>query len=318
MSSSPLSSSPALEDESSDGHPIRFVVRETGLTTHTIRAWERRFGAVRPTRSAGGTRRYSDADVARLRALAAAVTNGHRIGDIAHLSKEELALLREERSTGCLEPWIDNTSRSALAEIRSAVAALDCTGLEAVLADELGRLGGVRFAQEVAAPALRDVGQRWVEGQVSIASEHLLSRQLQQLLGNVLSRCNGRSGGPRILVTTPEGDRHEFGALMASIVAASSGAVVVYLGADTPVDTVVSAACQLEARAVLLSCVALPEGSQRRYFRGLRKELDERVPIWVGGHAAVNDPALEYFSDFDDLKARVGTLCDAYVGALAG
>ena len=314
-----LSPPPQSEEaEKTEGHPIRFVVRETGLTSHTIRAWERRFGVVRPMRSAGGTRRYSDADVGRLRALAAAVADGHRIGDIAPLSKQELDLLRDQKAAECLDPWVDDTSRSALVEIRTAVAALDGTGLEAVLADELARLGGVRFAQEVAAPALRDVGERWVEGTVSIASEHLLSRQLQQLLGNVLSRCNGRSGGPRILVTTPEGDRHEFGALMASIVAASSGAVVVYLGPDTPVDTVVSAASQLEVGAVLLSCVALSEGSQRRYFRGLRRDLDERVPIWVGGHAALNDPALEHFSGFDDLKVRVRSLCDAYGSALAG
>lgn len=302
----------------SEGHPIRTVVRETGLTSHTIRAWERRFGAVSPTRSPGGTRRYSNADISRLRALASAVADNHRIGDIVGLSTEELHLLRKDRPAECLEPWVDDRSRSALVEIRTAVEVLDGTGLEALLADELERLGGLRFAQEVAAPALRDVGERWVEGAVSIASEHLLSRQLQQLLGNVLSRCNGQSGGPRVLVTTPEGDRHEFGALMAAIVAASSGAAVVYLGPDTPVETVVSAASQLDVRAVLLSCVALPEGSQRRYFRGLRKELDGGVSLWVGGQAAFRDPGLEYFSDFDALKAGVQALCDAHRGALAG
>ena len=78
------------------GYSIGTVSRMTGLTTHTIRAWERRFGVVVPQRSDGGTRRYSEDDVARLLDLALAVAAGHRIGDLVHLESARIATLMRE------------------------------------------------------------------------------------------------------------------------------------------------------------------------------------------------------------------------------
>src|SRR5687768_18587369 len=74
-------------------HPIRVVEERTGVPLETLRAWERRYGAVRPERTDGSQRRYSDADVERLRLLARAVAAGRAIGQVAALSTEELAAL---------------------------------------------------------------------------------------------------------------------------------------------------------------------------------------------------------------------------------
>ena len=53
-------------------YPIRAVSKLTGIAIDTLRAWERRYGAVTPVRDSRG-RLYSDADVARLRLLHQAV-----------------------------------------------------------------------------------------------------------------------------------------------------------------------------------------------------------------------------------------------------
>ena len=71
------------------------VARITGLSPHVLRSWERRYGAVSPSRTPGGTRRYADADVARLKLLAAAVRAGHSIGTLSSLSDEELEELAQ-------------------------------------------------------------------------------------------------------------------------------------------------------------------------------------------------------------------------------
>ena len=72
-------------------YSMRVVTRMTGLSADTIRAWERRYGAVVPARTDGNTRRYSASDVRRLGLLKEATDRGHRIGDIAKLSEGELA-----------------------------------------------------------------------------------------------------------------------------------------------------------------------------------------------------------------------------------
>jgi len=72
-------------------YPLRTVARLTGLSPEVLRAWERRYRVVTPARTPGGTRRYSAADLERLRLLKAAVDAGHRIGDVARLDVAELS-----------------------------------------------------------------------------------------------------------------------------------------------------------------------------------------------------------------------------------
>ena len=74
-------------------HPIRVVTTRTGLTPDLLRAWERRYGVVTPTRSTGGQRLYSDADVERLAMLHRAVLSGRAIRTVAELTDDELAAL---------------------------------------------------------------------------------------------------------------------------------------------------------------------------------------------------------------------------------
>ena len=80
-------------------YPIRYVARDTGLSPHVIRAWERRYGAVTPRRSNGNHRLYSAVDIERLRLLNRAVAGGHSISQVTKLPNaalEEL-LVRERR-----------------------------------------------------------------------------------------------------------------------------------------------------------------------------------------------------------------------------
>src|SRR6187200_3531359 len=74
------------------GYPIRAVSKMTGIGIDTLRAWERRYGAVTPTRDDRG-RMYTEADVERLRLLNGAVERGHSIGRLAGLSNDQLTEL---------------------------------------------------------------------------------------------------------------------------------------------------------------------------------------------------------------------------------
>ena len=64
-------------------------MRQSG-SPDTLRAWERRYQVVTPLRTPGGTRRYRESDVKRLRLLSAASAAGYPIGDLAKLDDAEL------------------------------------------------------------------------------------------------------------------------------------------------------------------------------------------------------------------------------------
>ncbi|MDQ6624254.1 MAG: MerR family transcriptional regulator, partial [Verrucomicrobiota bacterium] len=106
---------------------ITFVARQTGLSIHAIRVWEKRYGAVRPVRAANNRRLYTEEDVERLRLLHEATLAGHAISQVANASIAELASLVRESSAAPaglekkrrrqIDQDIESLMRAALAEI---------------------------------------------------------------------------------------------------------------------------------------------------------------------------------------------------------
>jgi DNA-binding transcriptional MerR regulator len=254
------------------------VARLTGLSPHLLRAWERRYGAVRPLRTAGGTRRYRESDVARLRRLRAAVGAGHPIGDVVRLSDAELERRASLAAAAGPEPTLEPILR--------AVEGLDAEEAERRLGAQLSALGPVGFVRGVASPLLLEIGRRWESGRLCVASEHLASSILRNLLGACLRRTRAALQAPPILFTTLPGERHELGALMAAVRAVEVGGHPVFLGGDLPVSEVALAADRLGAAAVAIG-VCMRDGDELAgSIRALRETLPARTEIWVGGPGA--------------------------------
>lgn len=254
-------------------YSVGAVVRLTGLSEHVLRAWERRHEAIVPTRTAGGTRRYSAEDVARLRLLAAAVAAGHPIRELASLANSELA----DRAAPLPLP-----SHGRLDEIIAAAARLDVAALEHLLGLHLSALGLRPFLETVALPMLREVGTRWEHGQLRPNEEHAASAALRGVLARA-QRGAGGAGSSRLVLATPAGELHELGILMVAMCAQEHGVHPVYLGCDLPAEEIADAALRVRARAVGLGLVSLDATAALREIRALRRRLPRRVEIWLGG-----------------------------------
>ena len=280
-----------------DGAPYSLgaVVRLTGLTAHTLRAWERRYRAVQPARTPRGTRRYSRGEVARLRLLRTAVDAGHRIGDIAELSDEELE--------SHVRP-LDAAPSDSMAAAVDALEALDIHTVEQLLTDQLDLLGPRRCVRRVILPLMREVGDRWARGVGSVEAEHLLSSTTRGLLGLVLRKAGREQGAPSLLFSTPEGEPHEFGALCAAVLAAGAGAAVTYLGPNLPIEAILRAAEKTRPTAVTLGIVTLEASEAARFLRSLRGRLPREIGIWSGGRLPSPPPGVEHL-DLDALELRV-------------
>jgi MerR family transcriptional regulator, light-induced transcriptional regulator len=80
------SGGPALTRSYRIGDVARFV----GVSTHALRAWERRYGTVAPHRTAGGSRLYDAAQIDRLKTLKELTDYGHSISEVARMPLTEL------------------------------------------------------------------------------------------------------------------------------------------------------------------------------------------------------------------------------------
>jgi DNA-binding transcriptional MerR regulator len=288
-------------DSEGRSYSVKAVVKATGLSAHVLRAWERRYRAVEPERTEGGTRRYRESDVRRLRLLRRAVDAGHPIGSLAHLSDAQLDALLEG-----VEP-VRTPPRD---EILAALERLDARATERMLSVHFAALGPRAFAFDVAAPLLAEIGRRWERGRLRIATEHLASAILRSILGSAVRATDGVARGRPVLFATPSGERHELGLLVAALVAAANGTHAVYLGPDLPDDEIAHAVGALDAGAVALGItMPRPHGVQR-YVSGVRRHLGGEVELWVGGGATETLRAVRgvrRLADFRELEraARV-------------
>jgi DNA-binding transcriptional MerR regulator len=280
-------------------YPLRTAARLTGLSPEVLRAWERRHGVVQPLRTAGGTRRYSAADLERLRLAKAAVDAGHRIGQVARLDLEELkrrSAVAEARPDGHLEP------------ILAALEHFDDATSQRLLSLQLSALGPVRFAGEVALPLVHEIGERWANARMGIAPEHLATGILRSLLGSALQPTASSLLGPRVVFATPTGERHELGLLVAALTALGAGANPLYLGLELPVEDLLAAVEGAKAKALALSLVTMPAVQAARTVGALRGGMAAEVRLWLGGSGARGlelPPAAEYIASLEDLEQQV-------------
>jgi methanogenic corrinoid protein MtbC1 len=272
------------------------VAERTGLSHDLVRVWERRYGAVHPTRTGAGERLYSDADVERLRLLDAAVAGGRRIGRVARLPTSELAALVAEdaavgRRRAASDEPVAEVDVATVERMFERVRALDAHGLDDLSRRAAARFGVPAFLERVAAPLLRRIGDEWHAGEITIAEEHLASAVVANFVGESLRSMGGAAGAddlPRLLVGTPPGARHVIGAAMVAATAAADGWEVVFLGAELPAGEIVAAAQRASADAVAVSVVYAEDDARLvDELRTVSEALPAGVPLLVGGRAAL-------------------------------
>ncbi|MDX1567427.1 MAG: MerR family transcriptional regulator [Longimicrobiales bacterium] len=276
-------------------HPMGVVTQRTGVSSHTLRAWERRYGVVEPGRTEGGHRLYSDADVEHLRLLNLLTQHGRQIGQIADRSTDELrALLKEDREAEAAAPSPERSRPSStgkadelLAGAYSAVEAMDSEELGAILRRGALTLSTAAFLDDLLVPLMSRIGDAWADRRLRPAHEHAASAVAMRVAGWLMDNFEPAGEPPCIVVTTPSGQQHELGALAAAVTAASEGWRVRYLGPNLPAEDVALAVSDADARALALSLV-YPQDDEavRKELRALRRSLPESFPILVGGAAA--------------------------------
>lgn len=222
-------------------YEIRQVAQLTGLGPSRLRAWERRYHVIRPTRLSNGYRVYSAGQVALLRAYARLIQAGEKIGNLVTRPMEEVILQAERIAL----------PQSAPPELMEAVLALDRAWLEELVGQEIAHRGFAGFAESVVVPFANTVGDLWALGILPVAAEHLASEVVVQALKSGLR--DTRRPGPLVLASTLPGERHEWGFLSILAGLQERGWRVHYLGPDLPLGDAVMAGWKLRPKCVALS-----------------------------------------------------------------
>jgi MerR family transcriptional regulator, light-induced transcriptional regulator len=299
-------------------YPVQVVARQTGLTPHLLRAWEKRYAAVHPTRSESGRRVYSDLDIRRLKLLSRITKQGHPIGSVATLPDEVLENLAKQSTISQAERprGKGGSHRERSAIVRDCIAVIqrfDTDGLNKILKRTVLETGYTAVVRQVVAPLAQRLGELWSNGTIQTSHEHFASGAIRAFLLDPARQYSGTAPDTALVASTLQGQLHELGVVMAAALAAERGWRVIYLGPSLPALEIASVAIKSEARVVALSMV-YPEAEPKieNELRELRNNLPEKTPILIGGSGAES-----YRSVIDELQARLIEDFGAFQIALA-
>jgi MerR family transcriptional regulator, light-induced transcriptional regulator len=262
--------------------PIRRISALTGVNAITLRAWERRYGLIRPLRSAKGHRLYTHQHVELIRRVLALVERGVPISRVGEVIEAEAAQAGASAGNG---PWQHYVEAMA-----AAISRFDEPELDRIYDGALSIHSVDAVTRQVTLPLLTRLGERWQSLPGAIAEEHFFSTYLRSKLGARLQHRMRYASGPRILAACGPGEQHEIGLLLFALEAQDAGLRAVVLGADTPLDDVVIALNRSGCDAVVLaSSVDPPDGLLDRELPRMVRQVN--VPVFVGGGAALRNRA---------------------------
>lgn len=246
--------------------------RRAGVSPELLRAWERRYGLLQPIRSKGGFRLYTAEDAERVDQMLRGLDEGLSAAEAARR-----ALAQARPAVGLL----DDTRRRLLAAVRG----YDETALHSVLDEALAAFALETVLGDLILPALRKIGEEWERGELEVAQEHFATNLVRErLLG--LARLWGRGSGVLAILACAPGERHDIGLIAFGLLLRSHGWRILFLGADTPLETLERTAASNPAQLVVVASV----DSTRLETEAKRlRRLARTAPLVLSGAGASDE-----------------------------
>jgi DNA-binding transcriptional MerR regulator len=257
---------------------ISELSRRVDVSAETLRAWERRYGVLRPRRTAGNTRLYSALDEARVRLMKRHIAQHVPVAQAAEMAMSAKLRL----SPGSAEAIAPHEAARSMHELARSLEGFDESSADRVLQQQFGAHGATAVLRDIAIPYLHSVGERWAEDHLSVAQEHFASQFFHTRL-HALARGWDRGLGPSAVIAAAPGDYHTLGLTCFGIALHGLGWRIVCLGAATPIDMVHQAAAATGAGLACISTSVI--GLLEPHVDAVRG-LASRVPVAIGGHAA--------------------------------
>lgn len=252
------------------------LARQTGTTPDLLRAWERRYGLLNPTRTEGGFRLYAPADRERVLQMRQHIGSGLSAAEAARRALSDGHEAEPDGAGGLLEALLD----------------MDESRAQTVIDNLLARLSDETALRESILPALREVGERWERGEATIAQEHFATHVIRGRL-LALARRWDQGRGRRALLACPPGELHDLPLIAFGLALRKRGWRILFLGADTPYEVIAATAAEQQPDVVVLaSAQPRPElatapfagiaSSTRLVLAGAWPEVDLSVERLVG------------------------------------
>jgi MerR family transcriptional regulator, light-induced transcriptional regulator len=278
----------------------------SGIKSHTIRIWEKRYKALKPRRSKGNTRYYDSFQLRRLLNIVSLSENGYKISRVARLKDEQIFDLLDKaiKETTALKPYEYFIAQLILASVHYDEASFDRH-----FAASRRRFGFEETYSMVVYPLLLRVGLMWQNDDMCVAQEHFLSNIIRKKLYAAIDSLPAADAEsePWVLFL-PENEFHDIGLLFASYLIRLAGKKVYFLGSSVPLNSLKNAVSDTLPSNLLLFLVHNNSTTEtQKYIDTLRRSFGDCTIYLAGNHKLINTLKLKkrmhWLQSADQLKA---------------
>lgn len=273
-------------------YSIKQVVDMLDIPSVTLRAWENRYQAVIPERTESGYRLYSDENVEDLRWLKEqteqqGISISHAVRMLKARKEKQLEdkLLVASGNT-------PNAFEKMKEQIYDALHEFQGERANVLIDFGLSLYGYEAMFHQVLVPILIHVGDAWEEGTATVAQEHYTTHMISNRFHQIFHVFPVYSHLPKALAFCPAGEHHQVGLLLFALFLRKNGMEVIFLGANTPEEGIIS---MLEQQSrVGLICMSVTDDALIPYSEELIARLRIVCPeakFLVGGKGYEKDPS---------------------------
>ncbi|HLM72729.1 MAG TPA: B12-binding domain-containing protein [Polyangiaceae bacterium] len=258
---------------------IQAVSKLCGVPPATLRAWERRYGVPAPARTASAYRLYGDEDIALITKMRDLVKGGMAAAEAARtvLADASRAPLPESHEDD--DPFGDAADR-----IVDSVVRFDPEGLDKEVNRALGLGSAIAIFENTLAPAMREIGNLWHEGTLTVAQEHLASNLIGGTLLHLLRLTQPVGQTRRAVLACFADEDHTLGLYGIGLRFASWSFRTLLLGARTPPAAIARVVESLDPDIVALSATLVPPAANARELIDAYADAC-RSTVWIVGGA---------------------------------
>ncbi|MCA1022698.1 MULTISPECIES: MerR family transcriptional regulator [Halobacillus] len=259
---------------------IKAVSQMLGIQPGTLRAWERRYKMIRPSRNEAGHRLYTDEHIRILKWLMEKVDKGFTISQAVSLleSNEEAVTHTEQQENRTQLDKIGDQLLDSLLSFNENEAQRHLDHAFSLFTPET-------VAIDIIGPILVKIGDLWEENKITSAHEHFASQFIRSRIGMMLLSIPSDSMLPKALLVCGPNERHELGLLIFALFLKRKGYDVIYLGqsiAGGDIDIVIN---EIDPAYMFMSCTLKKNiPITIRLAEALQREFPS-LKIGLGGYA---------------------------------
>ncbi|MBX3166402.1 MAG: MerR family transcriptional regulator [Candidatus Eremiobacteraeota bacterium] len=286
----------SVQSSPRDLYKIKTIASLTGFNPTLLRAWERRYGLLVPTRTDTGHRLYTADDLRVLRRVRNLLDQGRSIGEIVAqgrsrlLSRDAHPMPGPSQQASTAFPLLESLRE----EILQAALSLDDQGIQRGLDLAFGSISAAQVLEHLVVPLAQEIGQLWARQLASVAAEHLLTQCLIRRLQRMNDLENRSGQRPLALCAGFPDEYHDLGLHLATYHLLHMGMQVLYLGPALPFEALATAVQVRRPQLVMLSVTraALLEVHKPGLIQ-FAQTLSAETRLIVGGRAVKREEESE-------------------------